>query len=141
PIQTMKNYLLIITVLLLPVLAKAQTPANAADQTAGKPAVVETAPSFPDGTQGWIHFLRDNVRYPKVARENGIQGKVVLDFFVEEDGSLSNVNVLSSPSDDLSKECLRVMTLSPKWKPGIRDGNPVRVKYTTPINFTLSATT
>ncbi len=131
----MKKQLLIIAILLLPILLKAQNPAGAADKSQATSNVV--AASFPDGAPGWTSFLRQNIRYPRAARDSNITGKVVIQFVIEEDGSLSNFNVLSSPSEMLTKEGLRVLALSPKWTPGTQDGKPVRVKFTCPINFTL----
>jgi TonB family protein len=135
----MKNYLLITAILLLPILLKAQAPVDATKSTASteKPTSAIIQPSFPDGVEALNHFLSHNIRYPKIARENGVQGQVLVEFVVEEDGSLTNFSIVSSPSDDLSKESLRVLALLPKWKPGTKDGKPVRVKFTYPINFTL----
>jgi TonB family protein len=134
----MKNYLLAISILLLPVLLKAQAGADTAGTNAVKATSGVVLPTFPDGLPGWTSFLRHNIRYPASAHENHIQGKVLIEFIVEEDGSLTNFNTLNSPSDDLTTESLRVLALSPKWNPGTKDGKPVRVKYKVPINFTLS---
>lgn len=137
----MKKFFFTITFFVTLIAVKAQTPPNAAADTLitdlkKDPSV--TAPVFPGGNDGWITFLRRTVRYPVIARENNIQGQVAVQFIVEADGSLSSFNVLSTPSGDLSKESLRVLSLSPKWKPATKNGRPVRVLFVTPINYTLS---
>jgi TonB family protein len=134
----MKKQLLIIAILLSPVLLKAQTPADPAKPASEKSSSPVTPASFPDGIPGWTNFLRQNVRYPKAARDSNITGKVVIKFVIEEDGSLSDFTVLRSPSEMLTKESLRVLALSPKWTPGTQDGKPVKVYFTCPINFSLS---
>lgn len=130
----MKKNLLILAVLLLPVIVKAQSTA-AAPGTATQQSIT-TPPSFPDGMEAWNSFITHNVKYPKVAYMNKIQGQVFIEFIVEADGSITNATVLSSPSDDMSKEGLRVLALSPKWKPAIKDDKPVPYKYKFHINFT-----
>lgn len=98
-----------------------------------------TAPVFPGGNQGWSHFLSYYIRYPHNAYIQGIQGKVIVQIYIEADGSVANPIVLSSPSEDLSNESLRVIALSPKWKPATKDGKPIKVKYAVPITFALAA--
>lgn len=141
----MKKYLLIITVLFTAIAVKAQNPTNAAnaDSTVidmkADPSVI--APVFPGGTDGWNSFLRHTIRYPAIARENNEQGQVQVHFVVEKDGSLSNLAVLKSPSGELSGESLRVLALSPKWQPATKNGEPVRVSFVAPINYTLTQST
>lgn len=96
---------------------------------------VEIEPRFP-GDFGT--FLARNIHYPAVDKNNNIQGKVFIQFIVEKDGSLSNIKVLRSPDQTLGDEAARVISISPKWKPGIQNGRAVRVMYTVPITFTLS---
>lgn len=98
---------------------------------------VSDPPSFPGGQDSLKHYLSENVNYPKVARENGTQGKVVVSFVVETDGSLSNVKVTQSVDPSLDNETLRVIKEMPKWLPGKQDGVLVRVHLTLPIIFNL----
>lgn len=97
--------------------------------------VVEDMPQFPGGSvQKWIS---KNVKYPMIAQENNIQGKVFVQFVIEKDGSVSDVKVARSVDPSLDKEAIRVVKAMPKWKPGKQRGKPVRVSYTVPINFQL----
>jgi TonB family protein len=99
---------------------------------------VETEPTFVvPGTFG--QFLSSNIKYPEAMRKNHIEGRVIITFVVEKDGSLSNFKVLRSPGYGSAEEALRVMALSPKWNPGIQNGRAVRVQYTIPIAFSLGA--
>ncbi|MET3978417.1 TonB family protein [Mucilaginibacter sp. UYP25] len=100
---------------------------------------VEQSPNFPGGDGAFGKWLSQNVKYPKDARDKNIQGRVILTFIVEKDGSLTGVKILRGVSDDIDKESLRVMGNSPAWKPGIQNGRVVRVAYSLPINFTLAA--
>ena len=100
--------------------------------------VVETMPEFPGGQQALFKYLGENVKYPVIAQENGIQGRVTCQFVVNKDGSIVDVVVVrSSGEPSLDKEALRVINSMPKWKPGKQRGKPVRVKYTVPVNFRL----
>ena len=97
--------------------------------------VVEDMPQFPGGSvQKWI---AKHVKYPMIAQENNIQGKVFVQFVIEKDGSVSDVKVARSVDPSLDKEAIRVVKAMPKWKPGKQRGKPVRVSYTVPINFQL----
>ena len=98
---------------------------------------VDQMPEFPGGNAALVEYLSTNVEYPAVALENGVQGRVMVSFVVERDGSLSDVRVLRSVDPLLDKEALRVVRSMPKWTPGMMDGSPVRVKYTIPITFRL----
>lgn len=100
---------------------------------------VETNPEFPGGLDKFGKYLYDNIKYPGVDRENNIQGKVYVQFVVEKDGSLTDISAIRGPSNTLKEEAVRVVKKSPKWKPGIQNGRPVRVQYTVPINFTLGS--
>jgi len=97
----------------------------------------EIAPSFNGGMQAFYNILARNVRYPKEAKEKHIEGKVILSFVIEKDGSLTDFKMLRAPSPDLGEEALRAIKLSPKWIPGMQYGRPVRVQFTIPVNFTL----
>ena len=100
--------------------------------------VVETMPEFPGGQQALFKYLGENVKYPVIAQENGIQGRVICQFVVNKDGSIVDVVVVrSSGEPSLDKEALRVINSMPKWTPGKQRGKPVRVKYTVPVNFRL----
>ena len=100
--------------------------------------VVESMPEFPGGQQAMMRYIGENIKYPVIAQENGIQGRVICQFVVEKDGKLSNIHVERSSGDaSLDKEAIRVINSMPKWKPGKQRGKPVRVKYTIPVNFRL----
>ena len=100
--------------------------------------VVESMPEFPGGQQALFKYLSENVKYPVIAQENGIQGRVICQFVVNKDGSIVDVEVVRSGGDpSLDKEAVRVIKSMPKWKPGKQRGKDVRVKYTVPVNFKL----
>ncbi len=99
--------------------------------------VVEEMPSFPGGEAECMKFLSKNIKYPTIAQENGIQGRVILQFVVNKDGSIVDVTVARSVDPYLDKEAIRVVQMMPKWKPGKQRGKPVRVKYTLPVMFRL----
>jgi protein TonB len=100
--------------------------------------VVESMPEFPGGQQALFKYLGENVKYPVIAQENGIQGRVICQFVVNKDGSIVDVEVVRSGGDpSLDKEAVRVIKSMPKWKPGKQRGKAVRVKYTVPVNFKL----
>ena len=85
-----------------------------------------------------LYFLSQNVKYPPTAQENGIQGKVVVQFVVAKDGKIEEVEVLRSGGDpSLDREAVRIIKSMPRWEPGKRRGKPIRVKYTIPVNFRL----
>lgn len=94
-------------------------------------------PSFPGGGEAMEKYLNDNIKYPKQARENDVQGRVVVSFVVERDGTLSNIRVVRSVDPLLDKEANRVISSMPRWKPGKKDGNEVRVRYKLPVKFRL----
>ncbi len=98
----------------------------------------EDAPEFPGGTAALMKYLGDNIKYPRMAREMGSQGRVFLRFIVGKDGSIANVEVIKSSGDkSLDDEAVRVVQAMPKWQPGKQAGRPVNVKYTLPVNFKL----
>ena len=99
--------------------------------------VVEEMPSFPGGQGALMAFLSSNVKYPVVAQENGVQGRVIVGFVVEKDGSITDVKVMRSVDPSLDREAQRVVKSMPKWKPGKQNGSAVRVKYTVPVLFKL----
>lgn len=99
--------------------------------------VVEEQPSFPGGQDALMAWLRDNIKYPVVAAENGIQGKVIVQFVVGKNGSISNVKVLRSVDPSLDREAVRVVSSMPNWTPGKQNGTSVNVRYTLPVTFKL----
>jgi len=99
---------------------------------------VEQVPEFPGGIEAFGKFLATNVRYPKVARDNNVQGRVIITFVVEKDGSLSDMKVLRGIGSGCDEEAVRVLGISPAWKPGIQNGKPVKVQYSVPISFSLA---
>jgi periplasmic protein TonB len=99
--------------------------------------VVEVLPQFPGGLDKFGAYLAKTIKYPAVDRENNLQGKVVMQFVVERDGSLTDIKAIRGPSEAMKEEAIRVLRGSPKWKPGIQNGRPVRAQYTVPINFQL----
>jgi protein TonB len=98
---------------------------------------VEQEPTPAGGIGKFYEYLGKNIRYPAVAKENNIQGKVFLTFVVEKDGSITDVKVLRGLGSGCDEEAMRVLRAAPKWKPGIQNGRPVRVQYQVPISFAL----
>ena len=99
----------------------------------------ETMPSFQGGDLNTFRkWVQDNVRFPQIALENGIQGRVTLTFVIEKDGRLTNIQVLQTPDRSLSEEAIRVLSKSPKWSPGKQRNQTVRVKYTLPVDFRVA---
>jgi TonB family protein len=117
---------------------KAKEPAEEIDTDNDAFNVVEQMPQFPGGEIELMKFLSENVKYPEAALKAGTQGRVVAQFIVEADGSITNVKVLKNVSDEIDAEAVRVIKAMPKWKPGMQKGQPVRVKYTIPVTFRLS---
>lgn len=99
--------------------------------------VVEEMPSFPGGQGALMSYLYSNTKYPVVAQENGVQGRVIISFVVERDGSISDVKVARSVDPSLDREAQRVVKSMPRWSPGKQNGSTVRVKYTVPVVFRL----
>ena len=99
--------------------------------------VVEEMPSFPGGTEALLNYLSENITYPKECEDVCVQGRVIITFVVEKDGSISNAKVVKSVYQPLDEEALRVVKGMPKWIPGRMNGEPTRVKYTIPVTFRL----
>ena len=151
------KYLLLVPVIGVALVAcnldkKTAEPATAAEQAqadsaAGNPLmvgvtvdvfdVVEKMPEFPGGQQELMNFLMKNIKYPKEATDKGTQGRVVVQFVVNKDGSVVEPTVVKSVSPELDQEALRVVKMMPKWQPGKQNGEVVRVKYTVPVSFRL----
>ena len=99
--------------------------------------IVEDMPEFPGGELALRKFIANSIKYPVIAQENGIQGKVYVNFVVDKDGSITNARIARGVDRSLDQEALRVVNTLPKWKPGQQRGKPVKVSYTVPINFVL----
>ena len=97
--------------------------------------VVEQMPEFPGGTAKMLTFISENIKYPQSAMEKGIEGKCFIQFVIDVDGSVTNVELMRGFDEECDAEALRVINLMPKWKPGKKDGKPVRVIYTIPVAF------
>lgn len=98
---------------------------------------VDMQPQFPGGLEAFGLFLGKNIRYPAEDAKNKVKGKVIVKFVVEQDGRLSNITIVSSPTKAMADEATRVLSLSPVWNPGYQNGHTVRVWYAVPINFSL----
>jgi protein TonB len=99
--------------------------------------VVEKQPEFPGGTAELFKYLSKAIKYPVIAQENGIQGRVVCSFVVNRDGSIVDIQVMRGVDPSLDKEAIRVISEMPKWKPGEQRGKPVRVRFILPVQFRL----
>ena len=99
--------------------------------------IVEEMPAYPGGEAKLMEYVAKNIKYPQIARETGIQGRVFVGFVVEPDGSVSNVKVLRGIGGGCDEEAMRVVKSMPKWKPGKQRGKAVRVSYMLPVNFKL----
>ena len=100
--------------------------------------VVEEMPEFPGGMQAMMQFIASNVKYPSIAQKNGVQGRVITQFTVGKDGSITDAKVLRSVDPYLDKEALRVISAMPKWKPGKQGGKAVATRFTVPVVFRLT---
>lgn len=110
-----------------------------ADSTAKEEVfmVAEQMPEYPGGMKEMLKFLQENVKYPENAMKNNVQGRVIVQFVVEKDGTPTEFKVARSVDPDLDAEALRVLQTMPKWKPGMQRGEVVRVKFTVPVSFKL----
>ena len=99
--------------------------------------IVEDMPEFPGGDTALRAYIANSIKYPVIAQENGIIGKVYVQFVVDRDGSITNAVIARGVDPSLDKEALRVVNSLPKWKPGKQRGKPVKVSFTVPINFVL----
>jgi protein TonB len=94
-------------------------------------------PEFPGGQAECMKWLAKNMKYPQISQENGVQGRVIVQFVVNSDGSIVDATVVRGVDPYLDKEALRVIGMMPKWKPGMQRGKAVRVKFTLPVMFRL----
>lgn len=99
--------------------------------------VVEEMPSFPGGESAMQAFIRKNLKFPQIALENGISGRVICTFVIDGKGKITGAEVIRSVDPNLDREALRVINMMPDWKPGKQQGKPVRVRYTLPVVFRL----
>ena len=102
--------------------------------------VVEEQPEFPGGMSKMMQWLSENIEYPQKAQDNYVQGRVIVQFIVEKDGSISSPSIVKGVDKDLDAEALRVVEMMPDWEPGKNNRLPVRCYFTLPINFKLNAT-
>ena len=100
--------------------------------------VVEVMPQYPGGQIAMMKYIMENMKYPKQAMKEGIQGRVAVSFIVEKDGSISDVKPILSVHPLLNKEAVRVVKSMPKWTPGKQNGKPVRVRFNVPVMFKLN---
>ena len=111
---------------------------EAVDNSVYSASGVEKYPEFPGGMAAWAKFIQKNLKYPYMAQETGIQGKVFLSFVVEKDGSITDVAIVKGIGGGCDEEALRVIKKSPKWNAGEQNDTKVRVRYNMPINYTLN---
>lgn len=96
---------------------------------------LDNQPEFPNGNEGLVKYLSENINYPKKALKKNIMGKVYVQFVIDKTGKVTDVVAVRGVDKSLDKEAVRVIKAMPSWKPGMKDGAPVKVKYTIPINF------
>ena len=130
----MKRLFLTILVVGFCLLASAQQPTQTDTVV---PNDSTEMPTYPGGPEAYRKFLRKNIHYPEICGKKGIQGRVICSYIVEEDGSITDVQVRKSVHPSLDKEAVRVIQSMPKWNPGKENGLPVRVRYNLPITFSL----
>ncbi|HBL75124.1 MAG: hypothetical protein A2W90_15175 [Bacteroidetes bacterium GWF2_42_66] len=99
--------------------------------------ITDEMPEFPGGIPSLLKFINSSIKYPVIAQENGIHGKVIITFVIDKTGEVTNVRVFRGIDQALDAEALRVVKNLPKWKPGKQNGKPVKVNYNVPINFVL----
>ncbi|HZH68259.1 MAG TPA: energy transducer TonB, partial [Chitinophagales bacterium] len=100
--------------------------------------IVDVQPKFPGGLAAMMAFIQDSIRYPEDAIDNGIEGTAIVQFIVERDGSITDIQIVRDPGGGLGREAERIIKLMPKWEPGKQRDNPVRVKMSAPVRFRLS---
>lgn len=133
--RVMRRIIFIVLSILVTLSINAQSEATHVEEKVYD--VVEEMPQFPDGPSALFEYLSNNLQYPVVAEENGVQGRVIVIFIVEKDGFISNAKVVKSVDSSCDKEAIRLVESMPNWIPGKQNGEPVRVKYTVPVTFRL----
>ena len=132
------NLLLLIIGIALPSFFYAQnTNAVSGDNAEYEFSELDEQPQFQGGTDGLVKYLSENIKYPKKAEKKGITGKVYVQFIIDKTGKVVDVVAINGIEKSLDKEAIRVIKTMPKWKPAMKNGNPVKVKYTIPISFKL----
>ncbi len=99
--------------------------------------VLEDKPEFPGGDKALLKYIANNVNYPVICQENGVQGMVSVSFVIDKTGKVTNVKALRAPDANLEREAIRVVSSMPSWKPGKQRGRPVKVSYSVPVRFIL----
>lgn len=140
----MKKYFLFLYLIFLSINLKAQSPVmigpGLTKTENGRNTVytaVEKQPEPKCGMTAYNKYIASHIRYPKEEKKNGIHGRVIVQFIVERNGKLTNMKILRTFSQGLSKEAIRLISTGPKWNPGMQKGEKVRVRYIIPVNFVL----
>lgn len=133
----MRHLLLLVLMILSSVTMTAQDD----EQVALQDSTLESMPSFPGGQVALFQFLSKTIKYPVSAEEKKIQGRVIVGFYVEADGTITDVEVKKSVDPSLDAEAVRVVKSMPKWNPGKKNGKPVKIEYTLPVTFRLAGGT
>ena len=118
-------------------IAKPKISGTRVDNKVYNVAEVQEKPIFPDGEAALFKYLADNLKYPAMARENGIEGTVYIEFVIDKDGSITEATVKRGIGGGCNEEALRLVNAMPKWIPGKKQGKPVKVKYTVPVKIKL----
>jgi len=126
--------------LILPILSFSQIEEKQTFITEDNDTIIAISPEYPGGSKAMSIFIRDNFKYPEMAREMGEQGTIWIEFVVYNDGVLRDVKVVKGVSESLDAESIRVIEFMPRWKPAILDGKKVNVRYTIPIKAMLGLT-
>ena len=136
--KTRKNVSLKVALMMLVLLFSFMTSTAQTKKNDMLFSVVEVMPQYPGGQIAMMKYIMENMKYPKQAMKEGIQGRVAVRFIVEKDGSISDVKPILSVHPLLNKEAVRVVKSMPKWTPGKQNGKPVRVRFNLPIMFKLN---
>jgi len=132
----MTKYALITITLLLPLSLKAQkVTVTKISSTKVNAKAIDVEPSFPGGTKAFYKYISKNIAYDKGAKATDMQGTVTVSMAIETDGSISEAQITTGVSDIVDREVLRVINASPKWKPGLQHGTPIKVRYTFKIQL------
>lgn len=134
----MMKYFFLPLMLLFPFMIKAQTvTVTKHANTALNFKAIDVEPQFPGGAKAFNKYLSKNVGYPSTANSEEMNGSVTLAMAIEKDGTITDVKIVKGLSDVMDKETIRLMNASPKWKPGMQGGQPIKVRYTFTINYAL----
>jgi len=133
----MKKYLFLALFIFATISLKAQKMVTITADNNAVYNTVEVQPIPPNGMAGFYKFLSDHIKYPAKERADHVQGKVIMQFVIERDGSLTDIKILRSPAEALATEAVRVVKAAGNWTPGTQGGKKVRVQFTIPVNFTL----